>query len=252
MPSDRSRRSFLAVRASATGGTTTSAGYTRSARSHSRSRPTRPAIATSPRIVRNSSIWVTFRLFVQPVEVHGTTAVSGMSRELRGPDRRSSFRMSRRNPSLSRIHACVAAWLRAVRASARYSPASLIGRTSALCSNSVRSSSRARRRWAGSYAEPRRLQQTMSALGAMAAVGSICSRVSCRTTSSSSVGRGASSSCARTAIRRACPFVSRCTGTRLATLRALHLAGTSRLSSRTSHVRLSGPRLRQPGRASTG
>ena len=62
----------------------------------------------------------------------------------------------------------------------------------------------------GRYAEPRRLQRTRSAFGAIAAVGSICSSVSRWTTSSRSVGRGASSSCARTAIRRACAFVSRC------------------------------------------
>jgi hypothetical protein len=64
--------------------------------------------------------------------------------------------------------------------------------------------------WAGWYAEPMRLQATRSALGAIAAVGSICSRVSCSTTASSSVGRRASSSCARTAMRRACAFVIRC------------------------------------------
>ena len=55
----------------------------------------------------------------------------------------------------------------------------------------------------------------MSALGAIAAVGSICSRVSCCTTVSRSVGRGASSNCARTAMRRACAFVSRSTKRRL-------------------------------------
>ena len=113
--------------------------------------------------------------------------------------------------SLSRIQVAVRSWLRAVRAPARTRPRSLIGRTSALCSNSVRSCSRACCRWAGWYAEPRRLQATRSALGATAAVGSICSRVNCCTTGSSSVGRGASSSCARTAMRRACALVSRCT-----------------------------------------
>ena len=107
MPSEASRRSFLIRRASSSDGTTTSAGYTRSARSHSRSRPTRPAIATSPRIIRNSSIWVTLRSFVHPVDAHGTTHVSGMSRELSGPELPSSSRMSRRKRSLSRIQACV-------------------------------------------------------------------------------------------------------------------------------------------------
>ena len=41
MPSDASRRSFFLRRASSADGTTTSAGYTRSGRSHTRSRPTR-------------------------------------------------------------------------------------------------------------------------------------------------------------------------------------------------------------------
>ena len=105
MPSEASRRSFFARSASSTDGTTTSAGYTRSGRSQSRSRPTRPEIATSPRIIRNSSIWVTLRLFVHPVEAHGTTQVSGMSREVSGPELPSSSRMSRRKRSLSRSHA---------------------------------------------------------------------------------------------------------------------------------------------------
>ena len=119
--------------------------------------------------------------------------------------------MSRRKASLSRIQVAVRSWLRAVRAPARTRPRSLIGRTSALCSNSVRSCSSACWRSAGWYAEPRRLQATRSALGATAAVGSICSRVNCCTTGSSFRGRGASSSCARTAMRRACALVSRCT-----------------------------------------
>ena len=71
------------------------------------------------------------------------------------------------------------------------SPRSLIGRTSALCSNSVRSCSRPRVRSSGRYFEPRRLQATRSALGAIAAVGSIWSRVSCRTIVTRSVGRAA-------------------------------------------------------------
>jgi hypothetical protein len=104
MPSAASRRSFLMRSASSTFGTTRSAGYTRSGRSQSRSRPTRPAIATSPRVIMSSSIWVTLRLFVHPLEAHGTAAVSGMSRELTGPDERSTFRMSRRKRSLARSH----------------------------------------------------------------------------------------------------------------------------------------------------
>ena len=39
------------------------------------------------------------------VDAHGTTQVSGMSRELNGPERSSSFRMFRRKRSLSRSQA---------------------------------------------------------------------------------------------------------------------------------------------------
>ncbi len=124
-------------------------GYTRSGRSHSRSRPTRPAIATSPRIVRYSSICVTLRLFVHPVEAQGLTHVSGMSRELNGPELPSSSRMSRRKGSLSLIQARVCSQGGQSAAPARYRPRSLIGRTSASCSNSVRSCSRACWSWAG-------------------------------------------------------------------------------------------------------
>ncbi len=53
------------------------------------------------------------------------------------------------------------------------------------------------------HAEPSRLQTTTSALGATAAVRSCWSNVRCRTVSARSVGRGLSSNCARTAIRRA-------------------------------------------------
>ena len=105
MPSARSRRSFLILWASSTDGMTTSAGYTRSARSHTRSRPTRPEIATSPRSIRYSSIWVTLRLCVHPVDAHGTTHVSGMSREVSGPEPARRSRMSRRKESLSRTQA---------------------------------------------------------------------------------------------------------------------------------------------------
>ena len=50
---------------------------------------------------------MTLRLFVQPVEAHGTTQVSGMSRDASGPERESSARMSRRNASFFSIHARV-------------------------------------------------------------------------------------------------------------------------------------------------
>ena len=57
---------FFRRRASPTGTTGASGGYTRSARSHTRCRPRRPAIATSPRIVRISSIWVILRCWSSP------------------------------------------------------------------------------------------------------------------------------------------------------------------------------------------
>ena len=125
---------------------------------------------------------------------------------------RSSFRMSRRKRVVVADpgRACARGTRQSARRRGTGRGRSSAG-SSALCSNSVRSCSRACCRWAGWYAEPRRLQATRSALGAIAAVGSICSRVSCCTTASSSVGRGASSSCARTAMRRACALVSRCT-----------------------------------------
>ena len=78
--------------------------------SHSRCRPTRPAIATSPRTERNSSIWVTLRLFVQPVEAHGTWLVSGMSRDSSGPASRSRATTSLRNRSFVSIQSRTEDW----------------------------------------------------------------------------------------------------------------------------------------------
>src|SRR5512142_1651100 len=86
-----------------------------------------------------------------------------------------------------------------------------MGRMRASNSNSVRSSSSAFVKCSGRYDEPRRLQATRSAFGATAAVGSIWRNAKWWTTSSRLVERGASRSCALTAIRRACRFVSACT-----------------------------------------
>ena len=47
---------------------------------------------------------MTFLLSVHPVDRHGTTHVSGSSREGSGPDRRSLRRMSRRHASLVLTH----------------------------------------------------------------------------------------------------------------------------------------------------
>ena len=101
MPSARIRRSALIRFASSDGTTGVPGGYTRSARSQLRCRPTRPEIATSPRIMRNSSIWVTLRSLVHPDDGHGTVLVSGISRESRGPESPSRSRTSRRNWSFA-------------------------------------------------------------------------------------------------------------------------------------------------------
>ena len=44
---------------------------------------------------------MTLRLFVQPVDGHGVSAVSGMSREDSGPEARNWSSTRRRNPSLA-------------------------------------------------------------------------------------------------------------------------------------------------------
>src|SRR6266496_2103242 len=159
----------------------------------------------------NSSSCVTLRLLVHPVDRHGTLQVSGRSRDGSGPEEPSRSRMSRRHASLARTQSRWDARQpgsspRSARSqwamSPRYSARSSLGRIIARSSSSVRSAS-AVSNSAGEYDDPRRLQATRSALGAIAAVGSTWSRVSWRTTSSSSVGRGRSKSCARTAMRRA-------------------------------------------------
>ena len=66
-----------------------------------------PAIATCPRRARASSILVMLRLLVQPDDGHGSTLVSGMSRESSGPSASSSARMSRRKESLVASHAAM-------------------------------------------------------------------------------------------------------------------------------------------------
>ena len=119
--------------------------------------------------------------------------------------------MSRRHSSLASTHAamsCSQSFISSGRPgqiaiSARYAARCSLGRISPWWSMS-RCSSSASRRSPGSYDDPSRLQSSRSALGATAAIGSCWTSVSRSTTSSRSVGRGASSSCARTAIRRAC------------------------------------------------
>ncbi|WP_349236051.1 hypothetical protein [Agromyces sp. H66] len=50
---------------------------------------------------------MTLRLAVHPDDGHGTTLVSGMSREMSGPASRSRSSTSLRNESLSRSHAAL-------------------------------------------------------------------------------------------------------------------------------------------------
>jgi len=158
----------------------------------------------------NSSSCVTFRLLVHPVDCHGTLQLSGRLRAGSGPEEPSPSRMSRRHASLARTQSRRdarqpgrsprSAWSqRAV--SARYRARSSPGRIIARSSSSDRSARAVSS--SGEYDDPRRLQATRSALGAIAATGSIWSSVSWRATSSSPPGRGQSRSCARTAIRRA-------------------------------------------------
>ena len=56
-----------------------------------------------------SSMRVTFRLWVQPVDFHGTWQVSGSSRDGRGPEAARQARMSRRKESLARTQSRYAA-----------------------------------------------------------------------------------------------------------------------------------------------
>ena len=91
----RSRAPRVAARsslrsASSTVGMTTSAGYTRSAG------PTPVRVLPDPRSPHRRAHHelehlVTFRSFVQPLDAHGTSLVSGISREITGPDLPSLF-----------------------------------------------------------------------------------------------------------------------------------------------------------------
>jgi hypothetical protein len=159
----------------------------------------------------NSSNWLTFLLLVHPDDFHGTAQVSVRARDGSGPAVPSRSRMSRRHASLARTQSRSdarhpgssprsAPSQRAM--SARYSARSAAGLTIARSSSSSRFSS-ASFSSSGEYPEPSLLHATRSAFGAMAATGSICRRVSPRTTSSKPAGRALSSRCARTAMRRA-------------------------------------------------
>ena len=213
-PSARRRRSSRIRWASARATISTPGGYTRSATSQSRCRPRRPATATWPLAVRISSSWVTLRSFVHPVDAQGSSALSGISEDSSGPAAASWSSTRRRNPSFAASHlAAPGRRVGQVAMSARYSPRFAMGRTIAtpgalggswlVCSNSVRSRSRACWSSSGAAVWPRRLHATRSAFGATTAVGSSCTNVSRSTIVSRSVGRSASSSWARTAIRRA-------------------------------------------------
>ena len=199
--------------ASSRGGTGSS-GYTRSARSQSRSLPCRPDVATSPRAAITSSIWFTFRWFVQPDERHGTTHVSGSSPATSGPSTSRRARMSRRHASLAMTQSCTErcqptsrSTSRRAAISARNSATSSAGRIIRLTSTRARPDSAAASS-SGANPDPRRLHSTSSALRATAVVGSFCSSPRRWTVPIRSRGRSAVSSCARTAIRRAWRRVS--------------------------------------------
>jgi len=146
---------------------------------------------------------------VQPDDRQGTAHVSGISRDVCGPVASSRKRMSRRQASLADTHsrwatsqgrsvpapgqAAISAPCRAMSSPGRRKP-----RNSTICR-----ASRARTRSDRSYAPPSRLHRTRSALGATAAVGSICRNARRSTTATRWVGRGASRSCAWMAMRRA-------------------------------------------------
>ena len=168
----------------------------------------RPAIATSPRSTRSSSICVTLRLFVHRRSPRDHAGVREVARRQRA---RALEPLEDVAPEAVVVAHPDRAAARARDAghTARGRGRGPIGRTqrvhldqrAVLLDASV--SARAGRT---SRAAPR------DQVGARrdAVVGSIWSSVSCRTTSSRSVGRGASSSWARTAMRRACSLVSSC------------------------------------------
>src|SRR5580704_12559149 len=155
-----------------------------------------------------SSIRMTLRLSLQPDDCHGTVQVSGSSPETSGPVAVSRSRMSLRHLSLARTQSIVAGQPRSPSfhsaISARYKATSSLGLIIPSTSISARPAS-AESSSAGEYDDPRRLQATRSAFGAIAATGSIWSSVSWRTTSSRPAGvlGGRSRSWARTAMRRA-------------------------------------------------
>ena len=206
--SRRRRRSALAsVRDGASAG---SSAQIRSARSQLRSRPSREATATSPRGSMISSIFITFLPLVHPLDRHGRSQVSGRARAGNGPSRRSSSRMSSRAVVLVANQVCGPSCQssngtesRQAAISARYRAMSSIGRSLFAISTSEPSPTAASRSLSWKRRVPSRDQSTRPALVATAAVRSTWRLVRCRTTSSRSVGRGSSSSCARTAIRRA-------------------------------------------------
>ncbi len=189
MPSARRRRSLRMASASSSGTTGVPAGYTRSARSHSRWRPWRPAIATSPRIARSSSIWVTLRLFVHPDDGHGSTCVSGMSRDISGPRGAEQVEHVAAEAVVA-VDPAVASRRRAAPSCRRGTGAGRSWGARARCARTGCDRARARR--AAPLGRRRRrgaTTATRSALGAIAAVGSSCRNVRRSTSGSSPAGR---------------------------------------------------------------
>ena len=137
---------------------------------------------------------MTFLSLVHPVDRHGTSQVSGMSRAAVGPSARSNASTSRRQPSFaatqsrrSSCHSFSGGSPGHTSMSAATSATSSLGSRCALCSTSAPSPTSSSRS-AGSYDAPRRVHSARSACSATTLVRSTCRNPRCRTTSSTSVG----------------------------------------------------------------
>src|SRR3954469_8792665 len=209
-PSARQRFSSSTSFASAHEIVSKPAGYQRSARSQTRCLPRLPTTATRPRPSSSSSMSVTLRLPHQSCGSRETIRSASISRDRSGPLRsssRSRWRLKRALVSRKAAPRCsYIADPRFRRMRAQMSGKSSIGQMNAPHSNSLRSSQSRRSSSAVSY-WPSLLQSTSCCGGATLEIGSICRNPSWRTGASTLLALP-SSSCARTAMRRACARVT--------------------------------------------
>src|SRR3954451_523121 len=205
-PSARQRFSSSTSFASAHKTVSRPAGYQRSARSQTLCLPRRPTTATTPRPSSSSSMSVTLRLPHQSCGSRDTIRSASISRDSNGPLRsssRSSWRLKRAVVSRKAVTRCsYIADPRFRRIRAQMSGKSSIGQMNAPHSNSLRSSQSRRSSSAGSYG-PSLLQSTSCCGGATLDIAAVCRNPSWRTVSTTLFALP-SSSCARTAMRRAC------------------------------------------------